>query len=450
MLSTSATHNIHTGDVLAVLKTLPDNYYDAVLNDAPYGLSFMGKEWDKGVPSAEVYRELLRVVKPGAMGLHFGGTRTFHRMAVNIEDAGFEIRDCLSWLYGSGFPKSHNISKALDKQDATAERLRRNYAFTAWLRSTGITAKQIDEASGSNMGAHYLTEKSQPAVATLDMFTKFAHLVPEPPEDIKVLMHERTVESENFKKREVLGVREVPAGHSFAGETHTDRTGNVEYKDTAPATPAALTWDGYGTALKPAWEPCLLVQKPLDGTFANNALTHGCGGLNIDGSRVGTDTITTTGRFPANLILDEEAAAALDLDATVGDKPGPSRFFYTAKVSTKERNAGCEHFVDAEKRGIYAQDEWTRANMGGAPYAGLPPTKNNHPTLKPIALTTYLAKLLLPPVQPGKTRRILVPFSGAGSEMIGCLLAGWDEVVGIELDPEYVRIAEARLAHWSK
>lgn len=384
------------GDVLAVLKTLPSDYFDAVLSDPPYGISFMGKEWDKGVPSAEVYAELNRVLKPGAFGLHFGGTRMWHRLAVNLEDAGFELRDTVMWLYGSGFPKSHNISKAIDKV-AGAE-------------------------------------------------------------------------------REVVGY-------------------------------AARLWDGYGTALKPAWEPALLVQKPLAGTFANNALVHGCGGLNIDGTRVGLQhgevktggfgnagiglsegvasstngqgvqwQDRTEGRFPANLLLDEESAAALDAmtegktsqghwpqSKTTGfgefgggkseylgtgpkaaDKGGASRFFYTAKVSTRERNAGCGALADKE----WAGDGACVPERDNRPFN---PSKNNHPTLKPLALTEYLAKLLLvPPRADGQPRRILVPFSGAGSEVIGAALAGWDEVVGIEIDPEYIKIAQARAAHHLK
>ena len=407
-------YKITQGDVLAVLKTLPADYFDACLSDPPYGISFMGKEWDNGVPSADVYSELLRVLKPGAMGLHFGGTRMWHRLAVNLEDAGFELRDTVMWLYGSGFPKSHNISKALDKV-AGAE-------------------------------------------------------------------------------REVVG-RCLRSGKE-AG-TYGAMAGNNSI--TAPATAAAKQWDGWGTALKPAWEPALLVQKPLAGTFANNALTHGCGGLNVDGCRVSTDELLlsgrhitgnqcgpsgyattnsskfeqhTSGRFPANLILDEEAGEALDAQSGVrtggnyptrrgaavstsfaggqlteggprslGDTGGASRFFYCAKVSTKERNAGLADFADKK----WAADGACVPERERRPFN---PSKNNHPTLKPLALTEYLARLLLVPARKdGAPRRLLVPFSGAGSEMIGALKAGWDEVWGIELDGDYIRIACARIEH---
>lgn len=425
----SQAFKIIEGDVTEVLKTLPANFFDAVMSDPPYGISFMGMGWDRGVPSSSTYKELARVLKPGAFGLHFGGTRMWHRLAVNLEDAGFELRDTVMWLYGSGFPKSHNISKALNK-------------------AAGVAFKAVPAAGVGFMN----NDKEDGYHSTVNQLIK-----------------------------------------------------------TGESTPAAIQWDGYGTALKPAWEPALLVQKPLEKTYAKNALTHGCGGLNIDGCRVGTEPVAklisasteakgsalfggsilkTTkgcelgiayGRFPANLILDELAGAALDEQsgtrpagnfptargvshigfasgqATEGgarkmtDKGGASRFFYCAKVSSRERNAGLGNEFEEDQ--MYGDD--------GATFKGLSntcnPSKNSHPTLKPIALTEYLAKLLLVPNRKPtrdiygnevKTpRRILVPFSGAGSEMIGCLKAGWDEVWGIEIDDEYVCIAKARIAH---
>ena len=385
-----STYKILIGDVLEQLSTLPAGFFDASLSDPPYGLSFMGKEWDKGVPSTTVYEQLLRGLKPGAFAMAFGGTRTFHRLAVNIEDAGFEMRDCLSWNYGSGFPKSHNISKAIDKKAGAV--------------------------------------------------------------------------------REVVGSAPVGIKNGAAGGSHSSGLTKTEVDITAPATPAAVQWDGYGTALKPAWEPCLLVQKPLAGTFANNALTHGCGGLNIDGGRIGTEerinnasgaregTATAqgsagyhfaagqasavVGRFPANVIFDEFAGSVLD---AMND--GASRFFYCAKVSTKERNAGCDSLAAVARE--YGNESGKAAVEGSVnDKFTTAPAQNNHPTLKPLALTTYLAKLLLPPVRTdGQPRRIIVPFSGSGSEVIGCLLAGWDEVWGIEIDPAYVTIAHHRIGH---
>ena len=400
-----AAYKIITGDVLAELKKLSSNHFDAVLSDPPYGINFMGREWDKGVPSAEIYSELKRTLKPGAFGLHFGGTRTCHRLAVNLEDAGFEIRDTLMWLYGSGFPKSHNVSKAIEAK-----------------KKTGKASMKAQRQAA--MGSSYVPT---PLAGTPDY------------------------------------------GNLEARYTGTSGTGaDLEIKCSD-----ARLWEGYGTALKPAWEPCILVQKPLDGTYANNALVHSCGALNIGDCRVGEEQInvhnapvgsfaggppgrgsdTSTyrshlGRWPANLILDEEAGESLDAQA-----PKKSRFFYCPKISAAERNAGCEALEEkllarstgAQRKVSQGEEDYLQ---GG--FNVIKKVKNSHPTLKPFALTEYLARLLLPPKQKGKTRRILAPFSGAGSEMIGCLKAGWDEVWGIELSDEYVDIAHARIAHHTK
>jgi len=410
----TVNHLVLTGDALDMLTGLPDDSFHGMLTDPPYGLGFMGKRWDHSVPSAEVWAEALRVLKPGAYGLVFGGTRTWHRLAVALEDAGFALRDTLMWVYGSGFPKSHDVSKAIDRA-AGAERQ------AVGVKRSGLSMNpNLNDDGWANAGAG---------------------------EDGKC----------------------VPI--------------------TTPATSEAERWDGYGTALKPAWEPILLVRKPPDGTVASNAVQHGTGGLNIDGCRVPTggddlvrrasspdylnkmddgyrrpymddpaklqawhdrkvanqERATALGRWPANLIHDgshEVLEGFPDSKGRVGmtqhgsgtndvygkfartaksfvsdgkpDEGSAARFFYAAKVSKQERVAGTDG--------------------------------NSHPTLKPIALTEYLARLILPP---GDDTRILTPFAGAGSEMIGALKAGWSHATGIDADPEYVEIALARLRHWT-
>ena len=312
-MSFSGAHAIAHGDVLAVLKDLPDNEFDALLCDPPYGFSFMGKAWDYQVPSVEVWKEALRVLKPGAPLIAFGGTRTFHRVAVNIEDAGFELRDVLAYLYGVGFPKSLDVSKAIDK------------------------------AAGAT--------------------------------------------------REVVGPN--PNARPTDGQTFNAMGAKTHPPITAPATPLAEQWSGYGTSLKPAWEPAILARKPLEGTVAANVAKWGCGGLAIDACRiegpprnpgfvnpstregdwgmqrtgmVGSET--PQGRWPANVAMDEDAAAALDAQTGVltshghrtpikrgmgyggtrtpstlapiaSSSGGASRFFYCATVSTREREHGC-------------------------------------------------------------------------------------------------------------
>lgn len=423
---------------------MPDNSFHGCLTDPPYGLSFMGHQWDHGVPSAEVWREVLRVLRPGAHLLAFGGTRTFHRLTCAIEDAGFEVRDCLMWLYGSGFPKSLNVSKALD-QAAGARR----------------------EVVGPDPEAARRNRKTP-------QFGGTAMNTYDPGYD-------------------------GPLGRMAI---------------TAPATEAARQWSGYGSALKPAFEPIILARKPLDGTVAQNVQRWGCGALAIDASRVGTgggddygrsaanatgtvsahegfggkafkiaersgEYASALGRWPANVILDEEAGAALD--AQSGNMPstltgradpakahahpadpakrrgsmfgGASRFFkqcdyteedarfiYCAKASRKERDAGLEDF-ETQATSRYGE-------QGQEPSPQQTPRKpveqrNVHPTVKPLALTTYLARLILPPVEGA---RLLVPFCGSGSEMLGGTRAGWSHVEGIDSWDVAVKIARARTA----
>ena len=419
--------DLRLGDCIDVLKTLPDNSVDSIVTDPPYHLTsivkrfgkegsapaqygtdgafaraskgFMGKEWDGGDIAfrTDVWSECLRVLKPGGHLLSFGGSRTYHRMAVAIEDAGFEIRDQIMWVYGSGFPKSHNIGKKLED------------------------------------------------------------------------------------------------------------------------------YEGWGTALKPAHEPICMARKPLsEKTIAENVLKHGTGGINIDDCRIPfdmTDTnpatnplyrqeneykmpekgqesngsvsftsskneISKEGRFPANIMFDEEAGKILDEQSGISkgtktivkgkkeqtiygngngippiiserghnDKGGASRFFYSPKVSKKERNAGLEELPDKEtkitnqskKCGIC--NKWELASSGEQyickcenPNWNVPLQKNNHPTVKPIALMEYLITLVTP-----KGGTILEPFMGSGSTGIAAKNLGMS-FIGIEREEEYFEIAKQRI-----
>jgi hypothetical protein len=342
-------------------------------------------------------------------------------MAVRIEDAGFEIRDIIAWVYGSGFPKSLDVSKAIDKMDAAQEQEARQLRFTAWVRSTGVTARQIDEATGTNMGGHYTTAASQPAIMTREHLEQCRYLLGDVPEWVGREADIRSVESENFKRREVLGTEtryNEPNGIVSAGR---DERTLVERKITAAHTEAARQWAGWGTALKPALEPITVARKPLIGTVAENVLAHGTGALNVDGCRVEGGLIasaggtrrsngimgaseplggwepTHSGRWPANLIHDGS-------EEVVGLLNDAARFFYCAKASKADRGEG-----------------------------------NNHPTVKPTDLMRYLCRLVTPP---GGT--VLDPFMGSGSTGKAAMLEGFD-FIGIERDPEYVKIAEARI-----
>ncbi len=475
----TSPYRILPGDIEVVLAQYPDNHFDAVVCDPPYGLAFMGKRWDYDVPSIALWKHVLRVLKPGASLIAFSSSRTYHRTVVNIEDAGFEIRDQLCWLYASGMPKSADVSKAIDA-DLDATHLR---PVKSSYKATGTAARKSSTGGTAAFG----TSDADPDTSPVD-----------------------------------------PTARIY---------------QTTGATPEAQRWDGYGSGLKPAHEPAVLARKPLDGIMAHNATRHGIGGLAIDACRIGTDggggnghgshfrnqgdtvpnrvfganDVDTLGRWPANVLLDEQAAALLD--AQSGDRPGmsgggahaedyeggmfgaidgneshargddggASRFFFTAKASRRERELGCEHLPRRSAGEVTGrQDAYYQVFVGdvlrsthetmheaqeaacdigcGAyaceekpaglnhPRAGAGRTSgahNHHPTVKPVSLARYLARLVLPPSRSpaDPPRRLLVPFAGSGSEVIGGLLAGWDDVTGIERDEEYVQIANARIAY---
>ena len=490
------TIDVRHGDCLAVLRDLPDNSVDSIVTDPPYGLSntkpaqvadvlaawvtgdteavpakrggFMGKDWDSFVPPPAVWEECLRVLKPGGHMAVFAGARTQDLMGLSIRLAGFECRDTLGWIYGSGMPKSMDVSKAIDKGQALSKS--RAYEFTEWMRSTGVTAREINEATGTNMGSHYLTDRSQPAVATADLFDKLRHLLPEVPERIERLVAERTgIEWADYVKREVVGVQKgAMSGWNMDGTTKF-----VDRNITAPATDDAARWDGWGTALKPAIEPIILARKPLDGTVAQNVLEHGVGGLNIDACRVEAGDLedlqknwdrmqsanqgiaTTrlgqidlsdrkpTGRFPANVLLDEHAAKEMDRQsgesvsrkgkprrskspgegygmthtgAECNDQGGASRFFpvfkYQAKAPKRERPV------------IEREDG----------------SKIQHPTVKPEKLMDWLVTLTTPP-----GGLVLDPFAGTGTTLEAARAKGF-RAIGIEQDADYVALIHARLS----
>ena len=370
------------GDCLALIKDLPDNSIDSIVTDPPYELGFMGKAWDNsGIAyNVELWSECLRVLKPGGHLLAFGGSRTYHRLACAVEDAGFEIRDQIMWLYGSGFPKSLNVSEAIDKA-AGAERLDR----------------VITRAGKS--GSH-----------------------------------------ENPRR-------------------HVTNAGT-------PQTVEAQQFDGWGTALKPAHEPIVVARKPLVGTVANNVLTYGTGALNIDGCRVGSGTGETktyevsdmrggdfgqdketyanrakltytkvdSGRWPTNVIHDgsDEVLAGFP-----GDGPA-ARFFYCAKASKSERNAGLEALEALEAQGSYKFR--TDGSLDGRTTDA---KANVHPTVKPLALMRYLVRLVTPP---GGV--VLDPFLGSGTTAVAAILEGFGWV-GFEMTEDYWPIIESRVA-WAQ
>ena len=396
------------------MKEMADDSVDSIVTDPPYELGFMGKSWDaSGIAfNIEVWQEALRVLKPGGHLLAFSGSRTYHRMTVAIEDAGFEIRDQIQWIYGSGFPKSLDVSKAIDKQEGI------------W---RGRAGHPIDDDTKRSFGQHYESTPKEP-----------------------------------------------------------------------PVTDSAKQWQGWGTALKPAHEPIVLARKPLIGTVAANVLTHGTGGLNIDGSRVGTEIVeagnagrgnghktgtyelgfgvsvekqTSIGRWPANVIHDgSDEVVALFPDSkggafpakrgqavntafasgqeteggfrAMGDSGSAARFFYCAKASKRDRNEGLDDFdiVSAAEMVNRVEDsagmQKPRAGAGRTSGAA-----NHHPTVKPTDLMRYLCRLVTPPAG-----IVLDPFMGSGSTGKAAMLEGFD-FIGIDQSAEYVAIAQARIEH---
>lgn len=408
-------NTIHNMNCLDGLKLLDDNSIYSIVTDPPYELGFMGKKWDNSGISynVEMWKECLRVLKPGGYLLSFGGSRTYHRMASAIEDAGFEIRDQIMWLYGSGFPKNMDISKAIDKK-AGAKREVIGHKVDI---STGraMSPKQARAGSGMNINEGWDRPWRQ--------------------------------DEESCNEKTML---------------------------TTPSTEEAKQWNGWGTALKPAHEPIVVARKPLsEKTVAQNVLKWGTGGINIDSCRVessqsdkemmnkkASKNPTTNysdkddkiygkyaldkaspaneiGRFPANIIFDEEAGKILDeqtgilksgnllphhktgTNGTIGIKPrdkytgswggdqgGASRFFYCAKTSKKERGEG-----------------------------------NTHPTVKPMSLIKYLVTLVTPP-----NGICLDPFEGSGTHALSCEELGFD-YIGFELDEGYCDIANKRISN---
>jgi site-specific DNA-methyltransferase (adenine-specific) len=435
-----ARATIYHGDCLEVLRALPDASVDAVVTDPPYGINFMGKAWDgaaiaqaavSGVDhtktrersasmhagsydlsatgnrafqawATEWAAECLRVLKPGGHLLAFGGTRTWHRLACAIEDAGFEVRDSIAWMYGSGFPKSLDVSKAIDKA-AGAER----------------------EVVGSKIGLP------------------------------------------GYSLAPSKGTGDLRFG-GFGGDGDPEREAQI----TAPATDAAREWSGWGTALKPAHEPIVVARKPLVGTVAANVLEHGTGALNIDACRIGmssedraniegrvwvgrnqyqdgktiyggyetdgTDqrmTVHAAGRWPANVVLDEDQAAELDRQSGVLHSQNPA-----TRASKSKR-------IGATGMGTGASIEY--ADRGGASrffYVAKAPARERpkvdgtaHPTVKPLTLMRWLCRLVTPP-----DGVILEPFAGSGTTVEAALLEGF-RVVAIEREADYLPLIQARL-----
>ena len=370
---------LYRGDCLDVLASMEPDSVDAIVCDPPYGLGFMNSKWDALPPGVDWARLCLRVLKPGGHLVAFGGTRTVHRLATAIEDGGFEIRDMVSWLYWSGFPKSLDVSKAIDR-GAGAE------------REVVGTKKGTRGADGTGH------ESAMPGKA--------------------------------------IGIRQV----------------SCDVPITAPATKEAKKWNGYGTALKPAQEPAVLARKPLSGTVAATVIQHGTGALNIDGCRFAYGDEAWPGPQDGDggwggggSSLHEGGLSRVGGVARPTDGRWPANIYAHPKASRSEREAGCERLPG--RTGAEATDRTAGSAGLDNPRAGAGRTadrvKNHHPTVKPIGVMRWLVKLT--GGHPGESV-ILDPFMGSGTTGCAAVLEGFD-FIGIEREPEYMQICEARIRH---
>ena len=434
---------LYLGDCIDVIPTLTEKV-DAVITDPPYGLGFMGKAWDHGVPGVEFWSKIMDAAKPGAHLLAFGGTRTFHRMTCAIEDAGWEIRDVVMWVYGSGFPKSLDVSKAIDKA-----------------------------ARGYPQGGSDPTSKNHG----------------------------------KYKTQATEGKRSnSDTGRQYGSGSQWTMAGEWLSVDGPHATDAAKEWEGWGTALKPAWEPIVMARKPLNGTVAANVLEHGTGAINVDGCRVGStrpgthagghrslhrmegrkkptqqdnrvdrDMDTSKGRWPANVVLDgspevldgfpdtssgAQAAGGnvrnsdktrnayrdfegqrCEGDVLYGDSGSAARFFYCAKPTRAERDAGT-HSLEPAQQDASRKD----GDPGGdnPRNRGAKKRGNFHPTVKPVELMRWLVRLVTPP-----DGVVLDPFMGSGTTGIAASKERM-RFVGIEREPDYFEIAKTRIDQESR
>ena len=376
------------GNCLDTLKELPDNSIDSIVTDPPYELGFMGKSWDStGIAySVELWSECLRVLKHGGHLVAFSGSRTVFPMGVAIAEAGFEVRDMISWIYTSGFPKSLDISKAIDNKLGVSDQRK-------------VIQKSQNGIAGGT-GEHNGIEKS----------------------------------------------------YGYRGD----------FNITAPASPQAQQWQGWGTALKPAQEPAVLARKPIDSdcsTVAENVLKWGTGGINIDAGRFpyGDDChFGDTSELKAEQKPSSQSRGVAVSGFSYGTlrneyfydpKHGrwPANVYQCKKPQRSEKEQGLDHLTG--KTGAEATQRKEGSDGLNSPRAGAGRTaehvKNFHPTVKPIKLMRWLCRLLTPQ---GGT--VLDPFLGSGTTAVSAILEGFN-AVGCEMTEDYYPIIQGRV-NWAK
>lgn len=445
------------GDNMISLKKLPDNSIDSIVSDPPYGLSFMNKKWDYDVPSVEFWKEVYRVLKPGGHVLSFGGTRTYHRMAVNIEDAGFEIRDQIQWIYGSGFPKSHNIGKAVDK-------LQGNEREVVGIKENWHELKGSDDRFYVDKRVDLELTKGTTPQEGWGTALKPAN---EPICVARKPLSEKSV-AENVIKWGTGGIN--IDGCRIGTTGGTERSGLAPYNEQGWRVGHTVVEKEEGRFPANIIFECIcdeLVDGGVIKSGSNNRTDKGVVTGNLGFGR-GTEVerhtqiqIHTNPECPCYM-LDEQSGNIKstgsvrkkenEYDGTsykgknelgrssnpyAGEKGGSSRFFYVAKVSKSERNMGLDGFEEKKSRTNQINSEkWLHCE---ATVKKDIVHKNTHPTLKPVQLMSYLVRLVTPP-----NGIVLDPFMGSGSTGIATLLEGF-RFCGMEMDPDYFKISEARI-----
>ena len=537
LYSENENYKLYHGNMLDMLEVVEPNSIDSIVTDPPYGLTsitkrfgkensaecqygkdgsfqrlskgFMGKEWDgSGIEyNIDTWRKCYEVLKSGGYLLAFGGSRTFHRIACAIEDAGFEIRDTIMWLYGSGFPKSMDISKSLDKRNGRNPNIDFKNYLNEKRKEKGYSLADINKlmnvaTNGGGFASSIMGEKDNIILPTKENYLKLKKILDldnRYDELINISEAERKIVGEKVdidgKPRSARYVNKCENASAWNLLDTDEKLKKATYL-TAPSTELAKQWQGWGTALKPSFEPIIVARKPFKGSLVDNVIEYGVGGLNIDECRVPfindkDNTLRPTGnkqyfglssninmiggekdkgRFPANTILtydetdfDEVCGGFPDTNKSKGvtsnkgtywggnnentrnkgyeDNGSASRYFYCAKASKKDRDEGLDN---QEEQKV---NDGRQTPIDNPFQRGETPRKNTHPTVKPTSLMQYLVRLVTPN---GGT--ILDPFNGSGSTGKAVMYENLErdkkyKYVGIELTEEYLPISKARIEY---
>lgn len=466
-------YQIINGNNIDVLKTFPDNYFDSIVTDPPYGIDFLGKTWDANTGALETYQECLRVLKPGGHILAFSAARTYHHLAITLEQAGFEIRDQIMWIYSSGFPKSQDVGKSIDRQSGRAAHKAELAEIKAILKQlykdSGKTNTQIDRECGFNAGGYLKTDfKDKGWANNLPKDEKWIKL--------KSVLGCNDDYDDYFITTPQVKVGEKQAGCFGEGSDYTIGGRSQTVDITQSQTDAGKAWSGWGTSLKPAHEPICMARKPMKLSIAKNAQRYGTGALNIDATRVPYESEEdkekqlsrpldpTAGRTNYNGHYDNSLGVNYTPEQTnplseigrfpsnvIGEIAEPyQKYFYCPKVSRRERHAGFDGDDNPGAQTFHPRDENGKVIMSSLTMTHARDKQerftkgNNHPTVKPVELMKYLIKLITP-----KNGRVLDPFNGSGSTGMAAVELGY-EYVGIELDANYCEIAKKRIEAWNK